>query len=150
VGHNSRPAAASAAAGIAAAGAAASIAAAGAAAASGQSGGGVPLDQEDSWGPFMHFQQQHYLQQRQQQGGVGGSSSTGTPSEVGGEGEGEGGEGVGAGGEKQWEVLPVMPLCPLRVPQHKIEGLKEWGEDDTPPTPRTSVVSLVAQNTASR
>jgi hypothetical protein len=128
VGHNSRAAAAS------VASAAASVAAAGAATASAQPGA-VPLDQEDSWGPFMHFQQQHYLQQRQQQGALGGSSSTGTPSEGGGEG------GAGGGGDKQWEVLPVMPLSPLRVPQHKIEGLKEWVEDDTPPTPRTSVVS---------
>jgi len=79
---------------------------------------GDALQQEDSWGPFMHFQHQQQLQQQGEGGGV--LSSDG---------------GVDGGA---WEVLPVMPLSPLKVPRQQV-SVDEM--NDTPPTPRTSVVS---------
>lgn len=95
----------------------------------------------DSWGPFMHYQQQIQLKQnlgRQGQGvGSGWSSES--------EGEGEAGRGDGEGrGANKWEVLPVMPLSPLRVPRNKVQlngGTGVLDDDETPPTPKTSVVS---------
>jgi hypothetical protein len=76
---------------------------------------------EGCWGPVAHTQQQQHLMQRQQQVGEGRSSE-----------ESEGG--------KAWEVLPVMPLSPLKVPRVSV-AMDVEELNDTPPTPRTSVVS---------
>jgi hypothetical protein len=89
----------------------------------------------------MHYQQQIQLKQnlgRQGQGvGSGWSSES--------EGEGEAGRGDGEGrGSNKWEVLPVMPLSPLRVLRNKVQlngGAGVLDDDETPPTPKTSVVS---------
>jgi hypothetical protein len=95
----------------------------------------------DSWGPFMHYQQQ--IQLKQNLGRQGHGVGSGWSSESAGVGEGGRDDGEGRG-SSEWEVLPVMPLSPLRVPRNKVElngGAGVLDDGETPPTPKTSVVS---------